>query len=241
MALEEIKMKNKASKILAILMAVMLMIPAFACAETVSLAYSDGALNLRKGPGTDYASLGTVHNGDHITIVQSGDVWSKVKTDSGKVGYIKNLYISGSDKNYASGTSYVSGYTAYTTANVNFRSGASTSTSVMGVLSKGTKVTVLGENGGFYLVKNSKGTQGFVSKKYVSTKASSSSGDSMSTAKTKTVTGNYVNLRADGGMSAKVLKVLTKGTVVSVVKEGKYWTCVDYNGTVGWIKKTYLK
>ena len=182
-----------------------------------------------------------MHNGDHITIVQSGDVWSKVKTDSGKVGYIKNLYISGSDKNYASGTSYVSGYTAYTTANVNFRSGASTSTSVMGVLSKGTKVTVLGENGGFYLVKNSKGTQGFVSKKYVSTKASSSSGDSMSTAKTKTVTGNYVNLRADGGMSAKVLKVLTKGTVVSVVKEGKYWTCVDYKGTVGWIKKTYLK
>lgn len=234
-------MKNKVFKILAALMVVMLMVPAFACAETVSLAYSDGALNLRKGPGTDYASLGTVHNGDHITIVQTGDIWSKVKTDSGKVGYIKNLYISGSDKNYASGTTYVSGYTAYTTADVNFRSGASTSTTVMSVLSKGTKVTVLGENGGFYLVKNSKGTQGFVSKKYVSTKASSSGSDPASTAKTKTVTGNYVNLRADGGMSAKVLKVLTKGTVVSVVKEGKYWTCVDYNGTVGWIKKTYLK
>ena len=234
-------MKNKVAKILAILMAVMLMLPAFACAEKVSLAYSDGALNLRKGPGTNYASLGTLHNGDHITIVQSGDVWSKVKTDSGKVGYIKNLYISGSDKNYASGTSYVSGYTAYTTANVNFRAGASTSTSVMGVLSKGTKVTVLGENGSFYLVKNSKGTQGFVSKKYISTKATSSGSDSMSTAKTKTVTASYVNLRADGGMSAKVLKVLPKGTVVSVVKEGKYWTCVDYKGTVGWIKKTYLK
>lgn len=234
-------MKNKVLKTLAALMVVMLMVPVFACAETVSLAYSDGALNLRKGPGTDYASLGTVHNGDHITIVQSGDIWSKIKTDGGKVGYIKNLYIAGSDKNYASGTTYVSGYTAYTTAGVNFRSGASTSTTVMSVLPKGTKVTVLGENDGFYLVKNSKGTQGFVSKKYVSTKAPSSGSDSASTARTKTVTGNYVNLRADGGMSAKVLKVLTKGTVVSVVKEGKYWTCVDYNGTVGWIKKTYLK
>ena len=72
-------------------------------------------------------------------------------------------------------------------------------------------------------------------------KAPSPIAKTMSTAKTKTVTGNYGNLRADGGMSAKVLKVLTKGTVVSVVKEGKYWTCVDYNGTVGWIKKTYLK
>ena len=238
-------MKNKASKILAILMAVMLMLPAFACAETVSLAYSDGALNLRKGPGTDYASLGTVHNGDHITIVQSGDVWSKVKTDSGKVGYIKNLYISGSDKNYASGTSYVSGYTAYTTANVNFRSGASTSTSVMGVLSKGTKVTVLGENGGFYLVKNSAGTQGFVSKSYVSRSkpsgSSSSSSSSSSSGKTMIVTASYVNMRAGGGLSYRVLKVLPRGAEVTVVTRGNYWTRVNYRGTLGWIKNTYLR
>ena len=234
--------KNKFAAILAALL-ILALIPGAALAETVSLAYSGGSLNLRKGPGTEYRSLGTVHDGDHIDVLRYGDVWSKVETDDGKVGYIKNLYIEDGDTNYASGTDYYdSHYTAYTTASVNFRAGASTSTASMGTLSKGTKVTVLGENGRFYLVKNSAGTQGFVSKTYISrTKPTSSTGSSSSSAKTMTVTASYVNMRAGGGLSYSVVKVLPRGTVVTVVTRGNYWTRVNYKGTLGWIKNTYLK
>ena len=234
--------KNKFAAILAALL-ILALIPGTALAETVSLAYSGGSLNLRKGPGTEYRSLGTVHDGDHIDVLRYGDVWSKVETDDGKVGYIKNLYIEDGDTNYASGTDYYdSHYTAYTTASVNFRAGASTSTASMGTLSKGTKVTVLGENGSFYLVKNSAGTQGFVSKTYISrTKPASSTGSSSSSAKTMTVTASYVNMRAGGGLSYSVVKVLPRGTVVTVVTRGNYWTRVNYKGTLGWIKNTYLK
>ena len=234
--------KNKFAAILAALL-ILALIPGAALAETVSLAYSGGSLNLRKGPGTEYRSLGTVHDGDHIEVLRYGDVWSKVETDDGKVGYIKNLYIEDGDTNYASGTDYFdSHYTAYTTASVNFRAGASTSTASMGTLSKGTKVTVLGENGRFYLVKNSAGTQGFVSKTYISrTKPTSSTGSSSSSAKTMTVTASYVNMRAGGGLSYSVVKVLPRGTVVTVVTRGNYWTRVNYKGTLGWIKNTYLK
>ena len=234
--------KNKFAAILAALL-ILALIPGAALAETVSLAYSGGSLNLRKGPGTEYRSLGTVHDGDHIDVLRYGDVWSKVETDDGKVGYIKNLYIEDGDTNYASGTDYFdSHYTAYTTASVNFRAGASTSTASMGTLSKGTKVTVLGDNGRFYLVKNSAGTQGFVSKTYISrTKPTSSTGSSSSSAKTMTVTASYVNMRAGGGLSYSVVKVLPRGTVVTVVTRGNYWTRVNYKGTLGWIKNTYLK
>ena len=234
--------KNKFAAILAALL-ILALIPGAALAETVSLAYSGGSLNLRKGPGTEYRSLGTVHDGDHIDVLRYGDVWSKVETDDGKVGYIKNLYIEDGDTNYASGTDYYdSHYTAYTTASVNFRAGASTSTASMGTLSKGTKVTVLGENGRFYLVKNSAGTQGFVSKTYISrTKPTGSTGSSSSSAKTMTVTASYVNMRAGGGLSYSVVKVLPRGTVVTVVTRGNYWTRVNYKGTLGWIKNTYLK
>ena len=234
--------KNKFAAILAALL-ILALIPGAALAETVSLAYSGGSLNLRKGPGTEYRSLGTVHDGDHIDVLRYGDVWSKVETDDGKVGYIKNLYIEDGDTNYASGTDYFdSHYTAYTTASVNFRAGASTSTASMGTLSKGTKVTVLGENGRFYLVKNSAGTQGFVSKTYISrTKPTGSTGSSSSSAKTMTVTASYVNMRAGGGLSYSVVKVLPRGTVVTVVTRGNYWTRVNYKGTLGWIKNTYLK
>ena len=234
--------KNKFAAILAALL-ILALIPGAALAETVSLAYSGGSLNLRKGPGTEYRSLGTVHDGDHIDVLRYGDVWSKVETDDGKIGYIKNLYIEDGDTNYASGTDYYdSHYTAYTTASVNFRAGASTSTASMGTLSKGTKVTVLGENGRFYLVKNSAGTQGFVSKSYISrTKPTGSTGSSSSSAKTMTVTASYVNMRAGGGLSYSVVKVLPRGTVVTVVTRGNYWTRVNYKGTLGWIKNTYLK
>ena len=234
--------KNKFAAILAALL-ILALIPGAALAETVSLAYSGGSLNLRKGPGTEYRSLGNVHDGDHIEVLRYGDVWSKVETDDGKVGYIKNLYIEDGDTNYASGTDYFdSHYTAYTTASVNFRAGASTRTASMGTLSKGTKVTVLGENGRFYLVKNSAGTQGFVSKSYISrSKPASSSGSSSSSAKTMTVTASYVNMRAGGGLSYSVVKVLPRGTVVTVVARGNYWTRVNYKGPLGWIKNTDLK
>ena len=234
-------MKQKLAAILVIVLAIAL--PAMALAETVSLAYPSGALNLRDGAGTQYESLGTVHDGDHITVLEQGSVWSKIKTDSGKVGYIKNLYISGNGSSYASGTTYFDGgYTVYTTAAVNFRAGAGTNTASMGTLSKGTKLTALGKNNGWYLVKNSKGTQGFVSGSYLTkNKVSSGSSSTTPSVATRTVTARYVNVRADGGMSAPVITVLKKGTKVEVLKKGNYWTKISYKGTFGWIKSTYLK
>ena len=56
-----------------------------------------------------------------------------------------------------------------------------------------------------------------------------------------TVTASYVNMRAGGGLSYDVIKVLPRGTVVTVVTRGNYWTRVNYKGTLGWIKNTYLK
>ena len=121
------------------------------------------------------------------------------------------------------------------------RAGAGTNTASMGTLSKGTKLTALGKNNGWYLVKNSNGTQGFVSGSYLTKNKVSSGSSSSSTAATKTVTAKYVNVRADGGMSAPVVTVLAKGTKVEVLKKGNYWTKISYKGTVGWIKNTYLK
>jgi len=228
---------------LAVLLMLTLTLPALA--ETVRLAYKDGSLYIRSGAGTGYEAVGTVHNGDWISVLSKGSVWSKIKTGSGKVGYIKNLYIASGDGNYASGTSYFDGgYTVYTTGNVNFRAGASTSTASMGTLAKGTKLTALGKNGNFYLVKNAKGTQGYVSANYISrTKpsGSASSSSSSSGAITRTVTASYVNIREGGGMSTPVLAVVKRGTVVTQLYRGNYWTKINYRGLVGWIKNSYLK
>lgn len=234
--------KTKLSIVLAIMLMLCLLAPAVASAANVEMAYGGGSIYLRTGPGREYGTNGTVKDGDYITVLSYGDIWSRVKTSSGRTGYIKNLYIDDGDRTYASGTNYFgSRYSVYTTAAVNLRSGASTNTAVITTLSKGTKLTAMGTNGNFYLVQTSGGTQGYVSGSYLSRNKVSGSSSSSSSANTKMVTASYVNLREGGGMSYDVLKVLPYGTRVTVIYKGNYWTRVNYKGTVGWIKNTYLK
>lgn len=234
--------------LLAALLALCLLLPSAALAETdavVTMSPSGGALNVRSGPGTNYSSVGYVRDGDDIVVLKYGKIWSKIETDDGTRGYIKNLYIDDGDTDYAAGTDYVKAYTAYASATVNLRAGASTDTSVIKSLKKGTKVTVRGENGDFYLVQTSSGTQGYASMRYITKKkpsGSSSSGGSSSSSTTKTVTNaNYVNVRSGGGTSYGVVAVLSRGTKVTVVKKGNFWTQIKCGSIKGWIKNAYLK
>lgn len=233
---------SRIARFITLLLLAALLTTAAASAATVKLAYEGGALNLRSGPGTNYTSKGTLHDGDHVDILVDGDVWTKVRTDSGKTGYIKNLYISGNGGDYASGTDYFdSRFTVYTTANVNMRSGASTDTVVITKLGKDTKLTALGENGGFYLVSTSKGTQGYVHRNYLSRSKVNGGSSSGSSSETRTVTASYVRMREGGGLHYDVVATLPRGTKVTVLKQGNYWTKVQYKSYIGWIKKAYLK
>lgn len=205
--------------------------PAMASAETVSLAYPDGSLHLRRGPGTHYAAVGYLHDGDYIDVLSNGGQWSQVRTALGKTGYIRSRYIEAGD--CSSGTKYLAEpYAAHATANVNFRTGASTGAAIIGSIAKGSKVTVLGENGDFYLLKSAQGRQGFAHKRYIAR-------DKASTV--KTVTARAVNMRRGGGLSYEVIKLLGRGTQVDVIGQGKYWTKVRHQGDIGWIKSVYLK
>lgn len=236
---------KKLTMILSALLLVALLVPAVACAETVTLAYTEGSLFLRKGPGKDYKTNGTVHDGDEIDVIRYGSIWSKVETEDGRIGYIKNLYIDGAGDDYASGTEYYDSgdwFTVYTTGSVRFRAGASTETAAMGTFSKGTKLTVMGENGRFYLVKTSDGTQGFVSSLYCSTKYVSPATGSTSTTKTGTITANTVNIRQGGGLSYAVIGKAYGGDKVDILYKGNYWTKIETkSGLIGWVKNDYIK
>lgn len=235
---------KKLTKILVVALLIAMLVPVAAMAENVVLAYSEGALYLRKGPGKNYKTNGTVHDGDEIDVLREGDVWSKVETEDGRVGYIKNLYIDGLGDDYASGTEYFDDHiTMYTTGNVRFRAGASTETDSMGTFAKGTKVTALGKNGRFYLVKDSKGAQGFVSSLYLSRKyVAPSSGTSSSKHDTGVIVGNTVNVRAGGGMSYSVVAKVYGGQEVDVLYVGNYWTKIETSkGVIGWVNNAYIR
>lgn len=235
-------MKKKLMIVLSLLCVLAMTVPAFVSAETVKTAVSGGSLHLRKKASTSSATVGYVEDGDHIDVLSKGSIWSKVETDSGKVGYIKTLYIEGAGSVYASGTTYTTRKTGKTTAAVNLRGGASTSTGIIKTLAKGTKVTILGTNGSFYLVSTSEGTQGFVSKKYVSTGSSSAT----TTSEYARVTGSVVNMRAGAGTKYKIVTALTKGCEVKILStsNSKWWK-VSYTGNsktyTGYMSTSYLK
>lgn len=235
-------MKRKLTILIALTVLIALMIPVFASAETVCMAIHGGSLKLRKGPGTNYGVEGYVKDGDNITVLSTGSIWSKVENESGKVGYIKNLYISGNGTHYADGTTYfTTRYTGtvttkYSGSSVNLRAGASTSTAAITSVKNGTKVTVMGENGSFYLVSKN-GTEGYIHKNYIK-----KSGGSSSTTTKATVTASVLNMRSGAGTGYGIVTALKKGTKVTVVSTSNSgWWKVKYGSYSGYMASKYLK
>ena len=235
-------MKRRFSFIISVLLVLVLVTSAFsACAETVKLAYKGGSLRLRQGPGTEYSTVDFLSSGDYVSVLNKGEIWSRVVTWGGKVGYIKNLYIAGIGTDFADGTVYYGGSykgvvtTKYWGSTVNLRSGASSSTASIEKLIGGTELKVLGENGNWYLVETQKGTQGFMSKDYVETKAAASKIYA-------SVTGRSVNVRFGPGTEYFTIDTLAEGTVVQVLdRSNSDWWRISYDSTVGYMSANYLK
>lgn len=139
-------------------------------------------VRMRSGPGTNYSILGTYQNGTALTVTGTENGWSKV-TIGGTSGYIRSDYVSGGAD---SKTGYIKG------TGVRMRSGASTTSSILGVYNTGTEMAITGESGNWYKVSYG-GKDGYVSKDYMTTTKPSSGG---STSQTGYIKGNDVRLRS---------------------------------------------
>jgi uncharacterized protein YgiM (DUF1202 family) len=57
----------------------------------VATGYPNGRLNFRSGPGTSYAVLHTVNEGEVLTVTERGD-WLNVTDRNGARGYVHSHY-----------------------------------------------------------------------------------------------------------------------------------------------------
>ena len=137
-------------------------------------------LNVRSGPGTSYASKGSLSLGQAVSVVDSSSYWHKIKFGSG-YGYVGSKYLSASKPSDSTSTpsnpSSVTPTTktVYTTCSLNVRSGAGTSYSVIGVLASGKSASVVGTSGSWYKIKYGSG-YGYISSKYTTSSAPSNGG-----------------------------------------------------------------
>ena len=201
---------------------------------TVYVSANGGTLNLRKGPGTNYGIAGYVSHGDKITVQAAGSTWSQVKVNAtGKIGYIKNKYITTSSSSKDDGSSNPSScqYGKITTKTaagaVNIRKGAGTSYASVGTVTRGTLLRIDAESGNWYKVSTYTGLSGYVSKNYVTMGIS---------AKT---TAN-VNMRKGASSSYACLTTLSKGSTVTVYSITNNWAYVKWGNTNGYVSANYL-
>lgn len=59
-----------------------------------TVATNSGGLNVRSGPGTSYAKVGTVYKGEVVIVLSSASGWSRILYNGTKTGYVSTQYLS---------------------------------------------------------------------------------------------------------------------------------------------------
>lgn len=138
---------------------------------TAGTVKCSSSVNLRSEANTSSSILAELKNGTAVTVVSTTNGWCKV-TCSGKTGYIKQDYVS-TTGSVSNNTSASTGTAAVVkcSSTVNFRSSASTSSTVLGELKNGTAVTVLSTSNGWSKVSYA-GKTGYISADYLVTASS---------------------------------------------------------------------
>jgi len=226
---------------------------------------------LRSGPGTSFERITTVPSGQTGTITGSpvaagGYTWYPVTFPGYGSGYMAGNYLTSTVLEPTATTAsggFPVGSTVVTSARVNLRAAASTSSAVRAVVPSGTTATITGAPtvaGGYtwYPVDVPGYGSGYLASNYL--RASSAPPTATSTAPPVTpttttgglavgatvITTASVNLRASASSSGTVRAVIAKGTTGTItgagIKSGRYtWYPISIGGQSGYIAGNYLK
>ncbi|MBX3112137.1 MAG: SH3 domain-containing protein [Fimbriimonadaceae bacterium] len=181
---------------------------------------------VRSKPTTDSDRVDVVTEGDTVTLW--GDVrgWFRVKLDNGKAGYIRADLLGA-----ASGSS--GRKVKVTGTNIIVRSGASTSSSRVAMVSSGDTVTVVGEKNGWYKVKTSDGETGYIRADLLGGKSSSSN--------TMTVVKDQVLVRSKPTTKSSRVGNLSQGEKVVVLGKTNGWYKIRLeSGKTGYVRADML-
>lgn len=148
---------------------------------TVTASY----LNARSGPGTHYAIVGGFSKGATVNITDKQSGWYKVKLSGSKSGWVSSDYVklgssnNSNNSNTSGGNSSNSSNTGnnnstskskkivITADTLNARSGASTSSAILGAVHKNEVYTYTSVKNGWYLVKLANGKNAYICGDYV--------------------------------------------------------------------------
>lgn len=126
------------------------------------------------------------------------------------------------------------GAATVTASALNMRSSASTSSSVVTTLPKGTVVLVTGTSGDWYKVWYL-GQEGYMSGSYLSLSDSAAAAFG-----TGTIQGSDVRVRSGASTASSVLGAVNSGKTMDITGVNGSWYKVSYNGSEGYVYSQYM-
>ncbi|MBQ8997328.1 MAG: SH3 domain-containing protein [Clostridium sp.] len=206
-------------------------------------------LRIRASASTNSSVLGTMRNGSTFDIISKSGSWYQIKYN-GITGYVHGDYV----KEIAASSSISTKGKVYNVStNLRVRSGASTSSSILGYLTNNTEVTIVGSEGKWYKIQYNSG-YGYVSKEYITTNVNSSnntgSNNTGNTSSSETeinktgyvynVSSGGLRVRKEASTSSTVLGTLYSGNSVNIVGETGSWYKIKYNSSYAYVHKDYI-
>ena len=213
--------------------------------ETTTATVNADVLNVRSGKGTDTSIIGTLQNGEIVTVLDNSDVgWVKIKPASGLEGYVAREYLTGTETPSEPTTPETPSETTTATVNadvLNVRSGKGTDTSIVGTIRNGETVTVLDNSDATWVkIKTSSGLEGYVHRDYLN--FGSNAGGGSSTVKYAQVTADVLNVRSGMGTEYSKIGSVSYGEIVEVLDDSNAgWAKIKTSsGLEGYVSKDYL-
>ena len=218
-----------------------------------------GILNVREGPGTGNAQVGTVHNGDKLQVLESSGDWYKVKLPSGSSGWVAGWLVDVETiQAPETGTGQLSQNTenvnkqAVVNGTLNVRSGPGTSNDIVARAESGDKLPIIESSGGWCKVQLPGGKTGWVAGWLVDIKGTAvpgtnsnidtntdngqSNGDTENISKQVVVKEGTLNVRSGPGTSNDIVARVKEGDKLPIVESSDGWCKVQLpGGGMGWV------
>ncbi|MGE5543702.1 MAG: N-acetylmuramoyl-L-alanine amidase [Bacillota bacterium] len=201
-------------------------------------------LNIREGPGTDYAKKGSLLKGAQVDIVGRNGDWLSIRLKSGITGWVHSDYVKTANASQATppdntGPGTVQTKTGTVTGSVvNVRAGAGTQYAKKGSVTRGATVTVLGQQASWINIRLSNGVTGWIHADYLQVAADPAPGTAVSGVTNGSkieVTGNTVNLRQGPGTNYSTQGQVKKGDQLPLLGEKEGWYKVQTSRGVAYL------
>ena len=214
------------------------------------------SLRVRSAANTSSSVLGNLKNGEKVTVLGKANGWAKISYQ-GKEGYVSLEFVKidgnteevktseqpkTSDATIRNGTQEVGTINA---TSLRVRSAANTSSSVLGNLKNGEKVTVLGKANGWAKI-NYQGKEGYVSLEFItigkdSIDPTNPTNPGQVTEERAVVNASLLNVRKGPSTGAAAVGHLKNGETVTIIGKENGWAKIRFNGGEGYVSLQFLK